>query len=148
MELKVLWWHRCYGAKCAMKPKVLWTQRCYGAKSAMNTKPTLDSLCGSSVKIGTMQRRFACPLRKDDMHKSRSVNIFVVGSQCCVLKMNSSTDQAWCHLTSKFRRDPVYLTQYFCQRCQMLPKCRIGANFSILQLGGWFQIDMHCRTQL
>ncbi len=29
---------------------------------------------GSSIKIGTIQRSFAWPLRKDDMHKSRSVN--------------------------------------------------------------------------
>ena len=34
-----------------------------------------DSVRGSSVKIGTIQRRLAWPLRKDDMHKSRSVNI-------------------------------------------------------------------------
>ena len=33
-----------------------------------------DSLRGSSVKIGTIQRRLAWPLRKDDTHKSRSVN--------------------------------------------------------------------------
>ena len=32
------------------------------------------SLRGSSVKIGTIQRRLAWPLRKDDAHKSRSVN--------------------------------------------------------------------------
>jgi hypothetical protein len=36
----------------------------------------LDSLRGSSVQIGTIQRRLAWPLRKDDTHKSRSVNIF------------------------------------------------------------------------
>ena len=42
-----------------------------------NTHTThLDSLRGSSVKIGTIQRRLAWPLRKDDTHKSRSVNIF------------------------------------------------------------------------
>lgn len=29
-----------------------------------------------SVKIGTIQRRLAWPLRKDDTHKSRSVNNF------------------------------------------------------------------------
>ena len=34
----------------------------------------LDSLRGSSVKIVTMQRRLAWPLRKDDTHTSRSVN--------------------------------------------------------------------------
>jgi len=33
----------------------------------------LDSLRGSSVKIGTIQRRLAWPLRKDDTHKSGSV---------------------------------------------------------------------------
>jgi len=32
-----------------------------------------------SVKIGTIQRRLAWPLRKDDTHKSRSVtNFFIV----------------------------------------------------------------------
>ena len=36
-------------------------------------KVCLDSLRGSSVKIGTIQRRLAWPLRKDDTHKSRSV---------------------------------------------------------------------------
>ena len=34
----------------------------------------MDSLRGSSVKIGTIQRILAWPLRKDDTHKSRSVN--------------------------------------------------------------------------
>ena len=34
-----------------------------------------DSLRGSSVKLGTIQRRLSWPPRKDDMHKSRSVNI-------------------------------------------------------------------------
>ena len=33
----------------------------------------MDSLRGSSVKIGMIQRRLAWPLRKDDTHKSRSV---------------------------------------------------------------------------
>ena len=36
----------------------------------------LGSLRGSSVKFGTMQRRFAWPLRKDDTHKSRTVSNF------------------------------------------------------------------------
>ena len=34
----------------------------------------MDSLRESSVKLGTIQRRLAWPLRKDDTHKSRSVN--------------------------------------------------------------------------
>ena len=45
----------------------------------------LDSLRGSSVKIGTIQRRLAWPLRKDDTHKSRSVNNF--------LDVNRSSDK-------------------------------------------------------
>ena len=36
----------------------------------------VDSLRGSSDKIGTIQRRLAWPLRKDDTHKSRSVPSF------------------------------------------------------------------------
>ena len=42
-------------------------------------RPTFvsDSLRGSSVKIGTIQRRLAWPLRKDDTHKSRSVYNFL-----------------------------------------------------------------------
>ena len=48
---------------------------------AANSKVTKfyfsDSLRGSSVKIGTIQRRLAWPLRKDDTHKSRSVNNFL-----------------------------------------------------------------------
>ena len=35
---------------------------------------SLDSLRGSSIKLGTMQRRLAWPLRKDDTHTSRSVS--------------------------------------------------------------------------
>ena len=37
----------------------------------------MDSLRGSSVKIGTIQRRLAWPLRKDDTHKSRSVKTYL-----------------------------------------------------------------------
>ena len=40
--------------------------------SGKTTEAPLDSLRGSSVRIGTMQRRLAWPLRKDDAHKSRS----------------------------------------------------------------------------
>ena len=51
----------------------------YGPCSSQQTlnNRCLDSLRGSSVKIGTIQRRLAWPLRKDDTHKSRSVNIFL-----------------------------------------------------------------------
>ena len=43
----------------------------------------MDSLRGSSIKIGTIQRRLAWPLRKDDTHKSRSVNN-------CLFKLDGS----------------------------------------------------------
>ena len=36
----------------------------------------LDSLRGSPVKIGTIQRRLAWPLRKDDTQKSEAFHIF------------------------------------------------------------------------
>ena len=42
----------------------------------------LDSLRGSSVKIGTIQRRLAWPLRKDDTHKSGSVMNFCSHGFC------------------------------------------------------------------
>ena len=45
-----------------------------GSRLARNV--LLDSLRGSSVKIGTIQRRLAWPLRKDDTHKLRSGNNF------------------------------------------------------------------------
>lgn len=35
---------------------------------------SMDSLRGSFVKLKTKQRRLVWPLRKDDTHKSRSVN--------------------------------------------------------------------------
>ena len=47
-----------------------------------------DSLRGSSVKIGTIQRRLAWPLRKDDTHKSRSVNNFLDIVASLYLHMN------------------------------------------------------------
>jgi len=40
------------------------------------TRRSMDSLRGSSVDIGTIQRRLAWPLRKDHAHRSRSVNRF------------------------------------------------------------------------
>ena len=38
-------------------------------------------LRGSSLNIGTRQRRLAWPLRKEDTHKSRSVNSFHIEGQ-------------------------------------------------------------------
>ena len=58
-------------------PRRLKTARCIASAEGahhVRTVAQLDSLRGSSVKIGTIQRRLAWPLRKDDTHKSRSVN--------------------------------------------------------------------------
>ena len=54
-------------------------QRCYQSskRACEGFLAGLDSLRGSSVKIVTLQRRLAWPLRKDDTHKSRSVNNFL-----------------------------------------------------------------------
>ena len=41
-----------------------------------NRKISSETFRGSSGKIGTIQRRLAWPLRKDDTHKSRSVTNF------------------------------------------------------------------------
>ena len=49
----------------------------WACQVADEAHPSLDSLRGSSVKIGTIQRRLAWPLRKDDTHKSRSVQNFL-----------------------------------------------------------------------
>ena len=49
-------------------------------RQLMSSLSLLDSLRGSSVKIGTIQRRLAWPLRKDDTHKSRSVPNFLTDS--------------------------------------------------------------------
>ena len=43
-------------------------------RSELHWHLQLDPLRRSSVKIGTIQRRLAWPLRKDDTHKSRSVS--------------------------------------------------------------------------
>ena len=48
-----------------------------------------DSLRGSSDKIGTIQRRLAWPLRKDDTHKSRSVNIILRAGEKTETKISS-----------------------------------------------------------
>ena len=42
----------------------------------------VDSLWGSSDKIGMIQRRLAWPLRKDDTHRSRRVTSFLLVSDC------------------------------------------------------------------
>ena len=48
---------------------------CLSVLQHRNKNPrSLDSLRGSSVKLGKIRRRLAWPLRKDDTHTSRSVN--------------------------------------------------------------------------
>ena len=65
---------------CLDPPKGSRVKKRYLDPSHHAPKQWLDSLRGSSVKIGTIQRRLAWPLRKDDTHKSRSVNNFLLNA--------------------------------------------------------------------
>jgi hypothetical protein len=77
----------------------------------------LDSLRGSSVKIGTIQRRLAWPLRKDDTHKSRSVSNFFAPSHIDARSSRvrcgyEDVLEAWVWLGCQLlRRSVVFLTQ-------------------------------------
>ena len=68
---------------------------------------TSDSFRGSSVKIGTIQRRLAWPLRKDDTHKSRSVNNYnpINTSQAVVAALPGKTPT---------QPDAPYYYYYYC----------------------------------
>ena len=60
---------------------------------------SVDSLRRSSAKIGTIQKRLAWPLRKDDTRNSRSVSIFLLSSTparhfCILASTCSRTAQA------------------------------------------------------
>ena len=61
--------------------EMLYIVICYAILCFIMLEQRLDSLRGSSVKIGAIQRRLAWPLRKDDTHKSRSVNNFIMLEQ-------------------------------------------------------------------
>ena len=63
-------------------------------------KSVLDSFWGSSIKIETIQRRLAWPLRKDDTHKSRSGHDFLM---CCAAE-EAATFLVLSHLASKNSR--------------------------------------------
>ena len=62
---------------CAPSGRKKWRCRHAATLDLRAIGVVLDSLRGSSVKIGTIQRRLAWPLRKDDTHKSRSVHNFL-----------------------------------------------------------------------
>ena len=72
-----------------------------------------DSLRGSSVKIGTIQRRLAWPLRKDDTHKSRSVpNFFeehVLPCQFDSMQGANSQTKIWSKPWSPLNSAPLLL---------------------------------------
>ena len=87
----------CWGKACLAEG---WSATFAANKPQRNSRLVLlDSLRGSSVKIGTIQRRLAWPLRKDDTHKSRSVTNFLPhlhllhGLGLCVVKL-----PAWTYL--------------------------------------------------
>ena len=60
-------------------------------------RPLLDSLRGSSIKIGTIQRKLAWPLRKHDTHKSRSVNNTCdhcdIANTCCKMSKACTAEE-------------------------------------------------------
>ena len=75
----------------------------------------LDSLRRSSVKIGTIQRGLAWPLRTDDTHKSRSVSIFCPFSLCplwsdsgCVGRSPPKPPQFWMVLGDRLEPASVF----------------------------------------
>ena len=52
--------------------------RTYPLPIASSVAVKKDSIRGSSVKLGPIERRLAWPLREDDTHTSRSVSHFVI----------------------------------------------------------------------
>ena len=60
----------------ALRPPAAWPGRWERTGEPSCPARLVDPLRRSSVKIGTIQRRLAWPLRKDDTHKSRSVTNF------------------------------------------------------------------------
>ena len=70
---------KLYGKTARTKPRT--EPRPRGVTASQRRQTLSDSLRGSSVKIGTIQRRLAWPLRKDDTHKSRSVHNFLLHSE-------------------------------------------------------------------
>ena len=53
-----------------------------GIGRCLDRRLSVDSLWGSSFEIGTIQRRLAWPLRKDDTHTARSVNNSILIGVC------------------------------------------------------------------
>ena len=82
-----------------------------------------DSLRGSSEKIGTMQRRLAWPLRKDDTHKSRSVPSFLCKGRLVFCFVHARHQATWSMQTSPRQKlCRLTLTRHFqetgcSQRC-------------------------------
>ena len=89
-------WQRRFSKheKLTMTGKIICPTQCVACPPAASTRERLalsfagqtnsahivylDSLRGSSVKIGTIQRRLAWPLRKDDTHKSRMYHFWIL----------------------------------------------------------------------
>ena len=78
----------------------------------------VDSSRGSSDKIGTIQRRLAWPLRKDDTHKSRSVHNFL-SKWCCLPASSCHAPGESCQLPVASR--PASTCQLQSATCQLAP---------------------------
>ena len=99
----------------------------------------MDSLRGSSVKIGTIQRRLAWPLRKDDTHKSRSVTIFLQVSQQ-IGETGVSVETVTVAILAQGTNWAVAETQAFLSAVRVpvrvVPACsRIGHSFLCMFVG-------------
>ena len=79
-----------------------------------------DSLRGSSVRIGTMQRLLAWPLREDDTHKSRSVSIW------CVLHTHNNDNNNNNNHDNNHNDNNNHHTSYFEHHlaCETIPERR------------------------
>ena len=100
----------------------------------------LGPLRKSSVKIETIHKRLAWPLRKDDTHKSRSVNIFVkVHGMGWTAVKHTRTD---CTHTNEVGHSPSLRCVFFADGAQFkkaaaLPRQPPVASFRRPQQQGW-----------
>ena len=105
----------------------------------------VDSHRGSSDKIGTIQRRLAWPLRKDDTLKSRSVTSFLLMRDCIYVCMGvkacleSSLTLAKSLLCCNFHSLKACLEACL-EACLILAKC-LFCSLSIASNGNFHSLE-------
>ena len=85
------------------------------------------SLLRSPVKIGTIPRRLAWPLRKDDTHKSRSVNNSFDGPPCLPECSRAGSNGANCASVRHTPRNPLDLTRF--TKCSRIAQTCVVSRF-------------------